>query len=59
VGALKAIVRNVTQEGLVGSSEIWTNSDSVSSRSGLGDVVCLYCYTCVVSVCNEVELHVP
>ena len=41
MGALKAVVRNVTQESLVGSSEIWTNSDSVSSRSGLGDVVCL------------------
>ena len=36
----------------MGSSEICTNSDVVSSRSGFGDVVCLYCYTCVVSVCT-------
>jgi len=34
----------------VGSSEICTNSDAVSPP-GFGDV-CLYCYTCVVSVCT-------
>ena len=36
----------------MGSGEICTDSDAVSSRSGFGDVVCLYCYTCVVSVCT-------
>jgi hypothetical protein len=33
----------------VGSSEMCTDSDAVSSRYDFGDV-CLYCYTCVVSV---------
>ena len=36
----------------MGSNDISTNSDAVSSRSVFGDVVCLYCYTCVVSVCT-------